>query len=367
MNIRAGPRFPVLLALVSALLAGLVLAEEEAPAKEPTEKALRIVPLVTITPLTGTGLGFSSSYLYSLDEDSSKSQLQVGGQYSNTDSITLFIRNNAFFRGNDIISNTAILPAKTNSEFDGESGEEVRYQIKSLLMAQKLLFRVRNSFYAGGRVFYKKAEYSPNNPAGEDFLNRNGVVDQSNGGVGVATSWDSRENRYFPRDSYWVDIDADSVPSALGAEDSYGRLTINARYYGPGLRKQDVWAHQFFGQYASEKTPDGDLPTLSGKTILRGFPAGQFRARFLSGGQTEYRYVLDGTPFKLTAFAGIASLQGGSYGDGAGERDDDGFYWAGGIGLRYAIQRRTGVDVRLDLVTTNEREQSLYLTLNQAF
>ena len=367
MSTRVRSPSPVFLALVSALFAGPVLADEEPATKEPTEKALRIVPLVTITPLTGTGLGVSSSYLYSADEDSSKSQLQVGGQYSNTDSITLFIRNNAFFRGNDIISNTAILPAKTNSEFDGENGEEVKYQIKSLLMVQKLLFRVRNSFYVGGRVFYKKADYSPNNPAGEDFLIENGVVNQSNGGFGGAVSWDSRENRYFPRDAYWVDIDADAVPAALGAEDSYGRLTINARYYGPGFRKQDVWASQFFGQYASEKTPDGDLPTLSGKTILRGFPAGQFRARFMSGGQTEYRYVLEGTPFKLTAFAGIASLQGGSYGNGAGERDDDDFYWAGGIGLRYTIQRRTGVDVRLDLVTTSEREQSLYLTLNQAF
>ena len=333
----------------------------------PDEASLRIVPLVTSTPLTGTGVGVSASYLYSLDDTASKSQLQVGGQYSNTESVTLFIRNNAFFKNNNIISNTAILPAKINSEFDGENGEDVEYEIKSILVTQKLLFRVRDDFYAGGRVFYKKAEYSPNNAAGGDFLISNGIVDQNNGGVGVAVSWDSRENKYFPRTSHWVDIDADSSPSLLGAEDSYERLTINARYYGPGLRDSDVWAHQFFGQYASEKTPDGDLPTLSGKSVLRGFPAGQFRARYLNGGQTEYRYVIDGTPYKLTAFAGVATLHGGSYGDSGQERDDDGIYWAGGIGLRYAIQRRTGVDLRLDLVTTSENAESVYLTLNQAF
>jgi len=345
----------------------IAAAEEEATETEPEEKALRFVPLLTSTPLTGTGVGLATSYLYRLDEDSSKSQLQVGGQYSNTSSVTLFIRNNAFFRNNDIISNTAILPAKTNSEFDGEDGEEIKYQIRSFLAAQKLLFRMRNHFYTGGRVFYKKTKYSPNNAAGEDFLISNGVVDQENGGFGGALSWDSRENRYFPRESYWVDVDADAAPSFLGADDSYYRLTINARYYGPGLRKPDVWAHQFFGQYASEKTPDGDLPTLSGKSILRGFPAGQFRARYMTGGQTEYRYVLDGTPFKFTAFGGVAWLSGGSYGNAGQERDDDGTYWAGGVGLRYAIQRRTGVDLRLDLVTTSENEESVYLTLNQAF
>jgi len=32
-----------------------------------------------------------------------------------------------------------------------------------------------------------------------------------------------------------------------------------------------------------------------------------------------------------------------------------------------AIQSKTGVDLRLDVVTTSEDEQSVYLALNQAF
>ncbi|MEH6584893.1 MAG: hypothetical protein V7754_23475, partial [Halioglobus sp.] len=67
------------------------------------------------------------------------------------------------------------------------------------------------------------------------------------------------------------------------------------------------------------------------------------------------------------AFAGTAELDGGSYGQGERTRDDDGWYYAGGVGVRYAIQRRTGVDLRLDLVTTSENEESIYITLNQAF
>ena len=38
-----------------------------------------------------------------------------------------------------------------------------------------------------------------------------------------------------------------------------------------------------------------------------------------------------------------------------------------GVGGRYAIQSKTGVDLRLDFVTTSESEQSVYLALNQAF
>ena len=57
----------------------------------------------------------------------------------------------------------------------------------------------------------------------------------------------------------------------------------------------------------------------------------------------------------------------GSLGQGDRERDDNRSYWAVGVGARYAIQSRTGVDLRLDLVTTSEDENSVYLALNQAF
>ena len=69
----------------------------------------------------------------------------------------------------------------------------------------------------------------------------------------------------------------------------------------------------------------------------------------------------------MIAFAGVAELAGGSFGQGGRERDDDGTYWAAGVGGRYAIQARTGVDLRLDFVTTSEDEQAVYLALNQAF
>jgi hypothetical protein len=101
--------------------------------------------------------------------------------------------------------------------------------------------------------------------------------------------------------------------------------------------------------------------------MLRGYPAGQFKAKYLTGVQTEYRYQIVDRPFRLIGFAGVAQLSGGSFGQGDRERDDNGSYWAAGVGVRYAIQSKTGVDLRLDFVTTSEDEQSVYLALNQAF
>jgi hypothetical protein len=331
------------------------------------EKPLRLVPLVTSTPLAGTGVGAAASYLYKADVNSPTSQLQVGGQYSDTDSITTFIRNNAFLKADTIISNSWILWSDINSEFDGEDGRRVEYKIESITLGQKLLFQVKDNVYLGGQTVYKNIEYSPNNEAGADFLFNNGIVDEESVGVGIASSYDTRENKYYPSDAYWVDVDLESFPNDFGADNTYYKATINARYYKAGFAPGDVWANQLFGQYASQETPDSALPTLSGKSLLRGFPAGQFKARSLTGMQTEYRYQIVDTPFRLVAFGGVAELDGGSFGQGDRERDDDGMYWAAGVGGRYAIQSRTGVDLRLDLVTTNENEQSVYLALNQAF
>jgi hypothetical protein len=348
-------------------LIAFLLVSTTAAIAEKEESPLRFVPLVTSTPLTGTGVGAAGSYLYKLDENSSMSQMQVGAQYSNTDSITTFIRNGAWLKANSINSSSGLLWSDINSEFDGDDGREVEYKTESLALEQKFLFRIRDNVYLGGQVVYKNVEYSPNNEAGEDFLFNNGIVDEESVGVGIAGSYDTRENKYYPRDAYWIDVDAQSFPSALGADDTYYKLTINMRYYKSGLAPGDVWANQLYGQYASDEAPDSSLPTLSGKSLLRGYPAGQFKAKYLSGMQTEYRYQIVNKAFRLIGFAGIARLSGGSFGQGDRERDDDGTYWAIGVGARYALQSRTGVDLRLDLATTSENEVSVYLALNQAF
>ena len=61
------------------LVATTVIAAND-DSSEKKEKPLRFVPLITSTPLTGTGVGAAASYLYKTGEDSATSELQVGGQ-----------------------------------------------------------------------------------------------------------------------------------------------------------------------------------------------------------------------------------------------------------------------------------------------
>ncbi len=332
-----------------------------------TEKPFKIVPLITSSPLMGFGFGAAASYLYTTDEGvSSKSQLQIGGQYSNTDSYSVFLKNNAWFKDNKILSSTVITYSGINNEFISE-GEDVAYNVKTLIMSEQLMFRIADNIYLGGPLKYKNIKYMPNNEAGEDFLYKNGFQDENSLGVGVSSSYDTRKNKYFPIGATFVSLHLNLNPSWLGAVDNYSSLVIDARYYAKGFTENDAWAWQVFGQYSSEKTPDSGLPTLSGKSMLRGYPAGQLKAKYMTGAQSEYRYTLGESRFRITGFYGLANLAGGSYGIEDRSREDDGWYGAGGLGLRYKLQQITGVDLRLDFVRTSIGENAVYLMLNQAF
>lgn len=315
----------------------------------------------------GFGFGAAATYLYSTDGNiSSKSQLQAGGQYSNTESFNLFVRNNAWFKDNKTFSSTIITYSDINNEFTSD-GSDVAYNVRTLIMSELLMFKIRNNLYLGGPLKYKKIHYKANNDEGADFLYQNGFQDENSLGIGVSSSYDTRRSKYYPMNATWISLHLNSNPSWLGAVNTYYSIVMDARYYTNGFSLNDVWAWQFYGQYSSERTPDSGLPTLSGKTLLRGFPAGQFKAKYISGGQTEYRYTIGQSRFRLTGFFGISNLCGGSYGVEGRSRDDDGWYSAGGMGLRYILQPVTGVDLRLDVIRTSEGEFALYLMLNQAF
>ncbi len=331
-----------------------------------TEKAVSVVPLITSSPLLGLGFGAGVSYLYRTDESSSKSQLSGGGQYSVTDSYVLYLDNKAFFKGNKIRSNTKTSFSNINNEFVSD-GIDVSYNVKTLLLTEVLLFEVVDKSYLGGLLSYKELAYKPNDEGGEDFLYDNGVEEEKTAGIGAIYSFDSRENKYYPSDAWLVDFGVNAYPTWLGANQDYYQMVANARFYDAGFKKGDVWAWQLYGQFSSKRTTDNGLPTLSGKSLLRGFPAGQYKALYMTGAQTEYRYQVGESRFRLISFIGVANLAGGSYGSEGRSRDDNGWYSAGGVGARYAIQARTGVDLRLDLVYTSKNDKAIYLKLNQAF
>lgn len=356
---------------------------------------LKVVPVLSSNPTAGTGGGLMATYLYQADESSAPSQLLAGGQYTNTDSYSILAINKAYFRNDSIQSVTGLVFAYNRSGFGFDLGDfdmpgglpsidipqqgDIRFDVKVFSAGQMLMYEVKNNIFAGGYLAYASQNYSNFNEAGKIFQTLNGLENNSRGAFGINFAYDTRSKseKYYPRDATFIQLIGSSFLKALGSDESYYSGVINARIYKRGFKANDVWANQFFGKYATKNAPDAGLAALGARGILRGFAVGQYKARYMSAFQTEYRYQIENTSFRLAAFAGIANLSGGSKGKiveipdigkiESNRNSNNGNYYSGGIGVRYTLQKEAGVDFRVDFAYTSKDEAAIYAQINQSF
>jgi len=345
----------------------------------------RGMPTVSSNPTSGTGLGATGIMIYKVDPNSSPSQTILTGSYTNTNSYNIFAINKMFFGSDQWQSNTLVGYLFNNSEFDVPldisvpvADDSADFDVTISVIGQQLLYQVIEDFYVGGQVFYIDQRFNGQNNAGLAFLKSRGIEDSTRGGYGLTFNYDSRTKieKFYPTDSSFVGLTANHFPVVLGVTETYYNATLNARKYIPGFSTGDVFAMQFFGQYSSEKTPDGALAALGARSIIRGFPIGEYKARNMLATQGEYRYTITNSSFRLTAFGGYANLSGGSQDviinvgtkELVGNRNgDNGHYYSGGVGVHYILAKKQQLDYRVDVAYTNEKETSVYASLNQAF
>ena len=340
--------------------------------------SFRAMPVLSSNPTSGTGVGATGMMIYRVDKDSSPSQTILTGQYTSTKSYNTFAVNKMYFSSDDFQSNTVVGYLFNNSEIDlGEYipatvplDSEAKFDVSIFIAGEQLLYRVKDHVYLGGQLFYVDQKFRPQNNTGVVFIKKNGIEDSSRLGFGLTYSYDTRSKmeKFYPRDAQWMTLMANAFPSQWGSGDHYYNVIFNARDYMHGFKEDDVVATQLFVQYSSDDTPDGALAALGSRSILRGFVIGQYKARNMIALQSEYRYDITNTDFRLAAFAGYANLNGGSKGTDLGDRDrDNGHYYSGGVGVRYTIQEEQGIDYRIDFAATNTHDYGIYANINQAF
>jgi len=341
--------------------------------------SFRAMPMLSSNPTSGTGVGATGMMIYKVDADSSPSQTILTGQYTSTKSYSAFAVNKMYFGSDDFQSNTVVGTIFNNSSFDigdllpftPSFDTNAQFDVSIFVAAEQFLYRVKDHVYLGGQLFYINQKFTAQNKAGQLFLTGSGVNDSSRLGFGATYSYDTRSKteKFYPREAVWMTLMANDFPASWGSSEHYYNVLLNARDYVKGFKDDDVVATQFFAQYSSEETPDGALAALGSRSILRGFVIGQYKARNMIAVQSEYRYQITNTDFRLAAFAGYANLNGGSKGTGqnTNRERDNGNYVSGGVGVRYTIQEKQGVDYRVDFAATSTNDYAVYANINQAF
>ena len=328
-----------------------------------------IVPTITSNPTSGTGVGVLNSFVYGMDHNGSPSQATLTAEYTTSNSFNVFFTNTMFLASDKVLANTSVTYVYTKNDFD-VNNTSTQFDLQVIYLAQEIQYAFIPNFYTGVKIAYVKVDFEPTNSAGTAFLLDNGITNDSRANVGLSFLYDNRNKneKIYPRDAQYLYLGINAYPSFLGAAEDFYVSELNAKHYQRGFKATDVIALQLYVQYGSENTSDPALPGLGFYNILRGFPNDQYKARLLSAIQTEYRYQINESRYRLTAFAGFANLSLGSKGTASGNRDsNNGNYYSGGMGIHYILNEKLGVDYRVDLVSASTGEYSVYANINQAF
>lgn len=189
-----------------------------------------------------------------------------------------------------------------------------------------------------------------------------GVVGGSGGrlsGVGGILRWDSRDHSFQPRRGGVVTLTPRLYRKGIGSDLDFGRVLIDGSWFF-GLGGAHVLGLDGRLDMRTGDPPFDHLSLAGGSRLLRGMIEGRFRDNHMAGGQLEYRFPL------VWRFGGAAFAGAGRVARRLADLDLEGWKWAAGGGLRFAVNPEERINLRFDVGATREGT-NFYLAIGEAF
>lgn len=180
-------------------------------------------------------------------------------------------------------------------------------------------------------------------------------------GLGASITYDNRNNAFSPDKGSFFELTAKYYMPAIGSDFTYSNIIQDIRQYIP-VGKKNVVALQLYNfMNLGNEIPLRSLGVLGGDNCMRGYYSGRFRDKQMMALQAEWRMPVY-KRFGIVAF--------GSTGDVAEKVMDYNlrdlkYAWGGGI--RFALNQKERLNLRLDYGFTSNKGQGFYLQLAEAF
>lgn len=179
-------------------------------------------------------------------------------------------------------------------------------------------------------------------------------------GAGPSVAWDSRDQNMASRSGTLAELAATFYPSALGSDYDFGLLTFRAGQYF-NVTRDHVLAFGASGQFGWGEVPFQSMSKLGGDSQLRGYFDTRYTDIHGVVAQVEYRLPL------YWKFGGVAFAGLGDVASEVSEFDLLDVKYAAGVGLRYALNAKDGVNLRFDFAVNGEGDPNLYISVGEAF
>jgi len=213
------------------------------------------------------------------------------------------------------------------------------------------LFRVSESWYAGGDFSWFRASTSFDMPGGSGDI-------RTYVSLGAAGEYDTRPSKNYPRQGLYLTARLRRFADWLGSSSEYTKLRLEFNKY------MTVDSISVFALRGSIQAGLGNVPfeaqTVVGGKDIRGYSEGKYRGDQVYAVQGEYRWNF-APPFGLVGFGGLAvAVTAGK----ALSLDD--ILPGVGAGFRYTMIPELNANVGVDVAVGRE-DWGLYFRIAEAF
>jgi len=230
---------------------------------------------------------------------------------------------------------------------------ELEFNIPGYLILQQIEFRLWDTnFFMGANYQYSSVDASLENGPGNILPIE---LDDSIGGIGLITRYDSRDTIFTPSTGQDIKLEADFNSPGLGGNSKWQKLAYAVHSFHQVHPRVNLGL-RLDGNLTWGDTPFYALPFVE----LRGIPTMRYQGQYAGEGEVDLRIRVY-KRWSLVGFVGLGWI--------AGEitsSSDNGPFVAGGGGIRYLLARKLGLQVGLDVARGPEKT-AFYIQVGSAW
>ncbi len=327
------------------------------------------VPIIITEPAVGYGIGAAVAYFHA-PKDIDKSRhphkgppsISVGFAAATENDTKLFGGAHlGVWKDDHVRYMGAVAAADVNLKFypnvgpQNASDEGIRFNVDGEFLYQQLQFRLNESnWWLGGNYLYINAKNTFD--LGDGIGELPGPLSEfEQGGLGFFVQYDGRDTVFTPTRGLNGRLEYRNYDKSWGSDFDFDHLGASLHHHTP------------FGEYSSlglrldGETVDGDVPFFAYPFVnLRGIPAMRYQGETVVTAEAEFLWGF--TPrWTIAFFAGAATTSSINIFGSSGED-----VAAGGVGFRYRMARKLGMQVGMD-VARGPEDTSIYLTVGSAW
>jgi hypothetical protein len=328
------------------------------------------IPILTSSPETGVRYGGAIEYFFNAKDKnkeargsyihgqmtfSSKNQFEISGGW------------NVIGRGEKYIFRGSAGFSNFNERYWGLgnttlTNDDFYSQVYSRTFLDSRNYKLlKKQWYIGVAINYSNTynvTYSKPLSAKEQLTP--GIQGSTVFGVGPAILYEGRNFPFGATKGAYAELYFQHHNKILGANYTYNEWFVDLRKYIP-IGKESTVAVQFLSRHTAGDVPLREIPRMGNSTLMRGFFTGRFRDKSYSALQAEmrgqiWRWVYGGV------FAGT-----GIVGESIGNYEASNLRFAGGAGLRFLVNKKNRMFIRLDYAQNSTGGNAYYIKLNEAF